>query len=64
MGVIMAGNQFAVVSEWMANGNIKEFIVAHPNANRFQLVSSIRILSLIIDDGEYDSNSSQMSRRA
>jgi len=29
---------FAMVSEWMGNGNINEFINAHRNANRFELV--------------------------
>jgi len=34
----MSGNQFAMVSEWMANGNIGQFITAHPHENRFELV--------------------------
>ena len=48
----MTENRFAMVSEWMANGNINEFIVAHPDANRFELVSrQFRFLvSLITDD--------------
>lgn len=29
---------FAMASEWMANGNIVEFIKAHRDANRFELV--------------------------
>ena len=28
-----------MVSEWMTNGNIKEFITVHQDANRFELVS-------------------------
>ena len=28
-----------MVSEWMANGNINEFVRVHPDANRFELVS-------------------------
>ena len=29
---------FAMVSEWMMNGNINEFIEANGEANRFELV--------------------------
>ena len=28
-----------MVSEWMTNGNIKQFVTTHQNANRFELVS-------------------------
>ena len=35
----MSENQFVMVSEWMANGNIKRFVAAHRDANRFELVS-------------------------
>jgi serine/threonine protein kinase len=38
LGVMMSGNQFVMVSEWMANGNITEFIETHRDANRFKLV--------------------------
>ena len=38
LGVTMSDNQFAMVSEWMANGNINEFVRAHREANRFKLV--------------------------
>jgi serine/threonine protein kinase len=38
LGVTMGGNEFAMVSEWMVNGNINEFIKAHRDANRFELV--------------------------
>ena len=34
----MSNNQFAMVSEWMVNGNINEFVKAHRDANRFELV--------------------------
>jgi len=27
-----------MISEWMANGNINEFVDAHRDANRFELV--------------------------
>ena len=29
---------FAMTSEWMESGNINEFIEAHQDANRFELV--------------------------
>ena len=38
LGVTMSDNQFAMVSEWMVNGNINEFIKAHGDVNRFELV--------------------------
>ena len=38
LGVTMTNNQFAMVSEWMVNGNISEFIKTHRDANRFELV--------------------------
>jgi len=40
LGVIMTEDRFAMVSEWMINGNIKEFVMAQHGANRFELVSS------------------------
>ena len=38
LGVEMTGTQFAMVSEWMTNGNITRFVKAHWEANRFELV--------------------------
>ena len=38
LGVTMDTNHFSMVSEWMANGNINEFIKAHRDVNRFELV--------------------------
>jgi len=35
----MGDNHFAMVSDWMANGNIMEFLEAHGDVNRFELVS-------------------------
>ena len=40
LGATMDSPQFAMVSEWMENGNINEFIKAHKDANRFELVRS------------------------
>ena len=40
LGVIMSEDQFAMVSEWMPNGDINQFVKAHGDVNRFELVSS------------------------
>jgi len=40
LGVTMDTRHFAMASEWMTNGNINEFIKAHRDANRFELVGS------------------------
>jgi len=34
----MSETKFAMVSDWMVNGNINDFVKAHPDANRFELV--------------------------
>ena len=34
----MSESQFAMVSEWMVNGNINQFVKTHKDANRFELV--------------------------
>ena len=36
----MTETQFGMVSKWMANGNINQFVTAHKEADRFELVSS------------------------
>ena len=38
LGVTMNNSQFVMVSEWMENGNINEFIKAHVDVNRLELV--------------------------
>ena len=43
----MSGNQFMMVSEWMANGNINEFITAHGDVNRFELVVFFSIIDYV-----------------
>jgi len=58
----MTGNKFGMVSGWMINGNINEFVKAHPHENRFELVSSpfeLLALSAVVD--EYNFGSWQMS---
>ena len=39
IGVSMSKIQFAMVSDWMENGNINDFVKAHPNADRIELVN-------------------------
>jgi len=38
IGATIAGTQFAMVSEWMPNGNINEFLKANPDGDRLGLV--------------------------
>ena len=40
LGVIMSENQFGMVSEWMTNGDINQFVTGHQDADRFGLVRS------------------------
>ena len=51
-GVMTNKNYFAMVSEWMENGDITEFAKAHSDVNPFGLVGSRRYcwpqLSLMI----------------
>ena len=53
LGVIMSETKFTMVSKWMPNGNINEFVRSRSNANRFELVSSLFIFAsslLLVDD--------------
>jgi len=34
----MTETHFVMASEWMAHGNINQYVTAHPDANRFELV--------------------------
>ena len=38
VGVTLGNTHFAMVSEWMVNGNINQFVKAHQDVNRFELV--------------------------
>jgi serine/threonine protein kinase len=38
LGVVMNSRRFVMVSEWMENGNINEFVKTHRDANRIKLV--------------------------
>ena len=48
----MTGDCFAMVSEWMTNGDIKRFVAIHPHENRFELLSSLLkcLTPSIVDD--------------
>ena len=48
LGVTMGNYHFAMASEWMDNGNINEYITAHWNANRFELVGFYFTASLAL----------------
>jgi hypothetical protein len=37
-GIIKRDDQFALVSEWMVNGNINQFVERHQAVNRLELV--------------------------
>ena len=63
LGVTMSDNQFAMVSEWMANGNINEFIKAHGDVNRFELVGFSFLLPTEPAAYEIHSGSSKMLLR-
>ena len=41
----MSDAQFAMVSDWMGNGNISDFVKAHPDTNRLELVGFSSLLS-------------------
>ena len=50
VGVMMSKTQFATVSDWMVNGNIHDFVKAHPDVNRLELVQfSLRVSLPFID---------------
>ena len=38
LGITLGDHRFATVSEWMANGNIIQFVKEYRDANRFELV--------------------------
>jgi hypothetical protein len=50
----MTEMRFAMVSEWMTNGNVNQFVAAHPNANRFDLVGfPLALLPPLLDIDDY-----------
>jgi hypothetical protein len=50
IGVTMSETRFTMVSDWMVNGNLSNFVKAHPGVNQLELVGfSFRISLLFID---------------
>ena len=41
MGVMMSENQFVMISEWMMNGNINNFVRTRSDVNRVRLVGFV-----------------------
>jgi len=37
-GVTMSVTRFEMISDWMMNGNINDFVKAHPKVDRLELV--------------------------
>ena len=54
IGVMMSEAHFAMVSDWMVNGNINDFVKEHPDVNRLDLVGCSfnvpRLRRRLIDD--------------
>ena len=50
LGVTMTENLFVVVSEWMAKGNINEFVKVNTKAERLELV---RFSSIVLTFARY-----------
>jgi len=46
LGITMTITHLTIVSDWMTNGVINQFVKAHPDTNRFELVSSSSELHL------------------
>ena len=47
LGATMVENRFVMVSEWMVNGNVNQFVKADANVDRLGLVClSFRLLTL------------------
>ncbi|KAF9644225.1 kinase-like protein [Thelephora ganbajun] len=57
LGVTMNGNQFVMVSEWMDDGNINEFLKKNTNVNRLELLREVtRGLVYMHDQGVIHGN--------
>ena len=53
IGVVMADTHFGMASEWMADGNINQFVKAHRSADRLGLVGtflSFRVSLCLVTD--------------
>ena len=46
---MMSENQFVMVSEWMMNGNINDFVRTRPDVNRIRLVGfALQVFTLAL----------------
>ncbi|KAF9793371.1 kinase-like domain-containing protein, partial [Thelephora terrestris] len=52
IGVLMSQNRFAMVSNWMVNGDINQFIKAYPKVNRFGLLAGVAEGLIYLHDNE------------
>ena len=42
----MSDSQFAMISDWMVNGNVNDFVKGHPDTDRLDLVGfQLKILT-------------------
>ena len=48
LGVTTDKYLFVMVSEWMENGNINEFVKTHTNANRLELVCFLSMATILM----------------
>lgn len=46
IGVTMTRSEFAMISDWMENGNINDFVKANPDVNRLELLCCLFKVSL------------------
>ena len=61
VGVTMSDGHSAIVSEWMTNGDVNEYVKTHRDANRFELVGDLLLsLTAPVADGTAP-DSSEMS---
>lgn len=56
----MGNYQFALVWEWMANGNVIEFIKSHADVNRFELVGFARLVTATVVYNPSDSSKTSL----
>ena len=47
LGVMMTENRFVMISEWMENGRINEYVRAHGDTDRLKLVCLVSAEDLI-----------------
>lgn len=57
----MSENEFAMVSDWMTNGDINEFVEKRPDVDRLRLVGPPLGTSLSSPDNDWKSSSWQAS---